>query len=81
MRIRQQEGNSNTIGVRVAALRKAQGLKQKDFLAKLQIAGLDINASGLSKLEGQLRMVTDKEIVVICRVLHTDPINLMDWRG
>jgi hypothetical protein len=44
-------------------------LKQKDLLTQLQINGVDLNASGLSKLEGQLRYVTDFELVAIAKVL------------
>lgn len=32
-------------------------MKQKDFLAKPQTAGLDISPTGLSRLEGQYRQV------------------------
>ena len=51
----------NMIGRRVEALRKARGIKQKDFIARLQVAGLDINPTSYSKLEGQTRIATDKE--------------------
>ena len=44
-------------------------MKQKDFLARLQVEGMDINASALSKLEGQVRGVFDYELVIIARVL------------
>ena len=67
MRIRKQAlGDRNIVGARIEAQRKAIGLKQKD---QLQINGVDLNASGLSKLEGQLRYVTDFELVAIAKVL------------
>ena len=59
----------NMIGRRVEELRKAQGIKQKDFIARLQVAGLDINPTSYSKLEGQARIATDREVFVIARVL------------
>ena len=66
MRIRKQAlGDRNVIGARVEQQRKAIGLKQKDLLTQLQINGIDLNASGLSKLEGQLRYVTDFELVAL----------------
>jgi transcriptional regulator with XRE-family HTH domain len=46
-------GNKNIIGEKVVAIRKAKGMKQKDFLAKLQTLGMDISATSLSRLEGQ----------------------------
>ena len=50
-------------------------MKQKDLLTKLQIKGVDINASGLSKLEGQLRYVADFELVALADVLGVS----IDW--
>ena len=44
-------------------------MKQKDLLTQLQIKGIDLNASGLSKLEGQLRYVTDFELKALSEVL------------
>ncbi len=70
MRIRKQAlGDRNIIGAKVEAKRKSIGMKQKDLLTQLQINGIDLNASGLSKLEGQLRFVTDFELVAIAKVL------------
>ncbi|MBO4895022.1 MAG: XRE family transcriptional regulator [Clostridia bacterium] len=70
MRIRKQElGDRNIIGARVEARRKAIGMKQKDLLTQLQIKGVDLNASGLSKLEGQLRSVTDIELKALSEIL------------
>lgn len=70
MKTRKREyGNSNVIGKRVEQLRKAKGIKQKDFIARLQSAGLDINPTSYSKLEGQIRIVSDREVFAISRVL------------
>ena len=76
MRMRKQKlGDKNIVGARIEQKRKELGIKQKDFLAKLQVEGMDINASGLSKLEGQIRGVFDYEIVVIAKVLGVS----LDW--
>lgn len=76
MRMRSQPlGDRNIVGERVEQKRKSIGMKQKDLLTKLQIKGVDINASGLSKLEGQLRSVTDFELVAIADVLGVS----IDW--
>lgn len=70
MKIRKQEyGDCNLIGKKVEALRKEKGIKQKNFIAKLQILGLDINPTSFSKLEGQIRIATDKEVYAIAKVL------------
>ena len=70
MRMRKQSlGDRNIIGAKVEEARKAIGMKQKDLLTQLQIRGVDLNASGLSKLEGQVRGVLDYELVAISEVL------------
>ena len=40
------------------------------ILAQLQVNGVDMNASGLSKLEGQIRSVTDIELVALADILE-----------
>jgi transcriptional regulator with XRE-family HTH domain len=76
MRLRKKElGTRNIVGARVGAARKMQGMKQKELLAQLQVNGIDINASGLSKLEGQIRYVTDKELAALATILNVS----VDW--
>ncbi len=71
MRIRKQPvGDRNICGARVEERRKEIGMKQKDLLTQLQIRGVDLNASGLSKLEGQLRSVCDTELIALAEVLN-----------
>lgn len=71
MKIRKKSyGNVNMIGKNVEKLRKERGIKQKDFIAQLQIAGCDMNPTSYSKLEGQIRAASDKEVYAISRVLN-----------
>ena len=71
MKIRKQEyGNANMVGRNIEQLRKERGIKQKDFIAKMQVLGCDINPTSYSKLEGQVRSATDKEIYVISKILN-----------
>lgn len=78
MKIRKQYGKFNMVGKRIELLRKSRGLKQKDFIAKLQTFGLDINPTSYSKLEGQLRIATDEEIFAIAKVLDVPIDNLFE---
>ena len=71
-------GNQNLIGRNIEALRLERGIKQKDFIAQLQVAGLDINPTSYSKLEGQIRVATDKEVLIISRVLKVPMERLFD---
>lgn len=82
MRLRKQElGERNIIGKRVTLARNNKNMKQKELLAKLQVNGIDINASALSKLEGQVRHVTDIELVVLADVLGVSVSWLLNIEG
>lgn len=71
MKIRKKSyGDCNMVGKNIERLRKERGIKQKDFIAKIQVAGCDMNPTSYSKLEGQLRMANDKEIYVIAKILN-----------
>lgn len=65
-------GEENLVGANIERLRKERKIKQKDFIAKMQTLGVDINPTSYSKLEGQVRIATDKEIFVIARILNVD---------
>ena len=76
MRPRKQEiGTKNVCGHRIEQARRTMGMKQKELLAQLQVNGVDMNASGLSKLEGQVRHVTDFELVALADILNVS----VDW--
>lgn len=70
MKIRKKDyGNANMVGKQIESLRKSHGIKQKYFVSKMQVLGVDINPTSYSKLEGQLRIVTDKELYAISKIL------------
>lgn len=76
MRVRKKEiGNSNIVGTKIEARRKELGMKQKELLAQLQIKGIDITSSGLSKIEGQFRGVADYELKAFAQILDVS----VDW--
>ena len=62
-------GNKNICGSNVERIRKQQGMKQATLVARMQLAGVDINPSSLSKLEGQIRIASDIELKVIAQIL------------
>lgn len=71
MKLRKAEyGNCNMVGKNIERLRKQAGIKQKDFVSKMQVLGCDINPTSYSKLEGQVRIATDKEIFVAAKILN-----------
>lgn len=69
-------GDCNMIGRRVEQFRKERDIKQKDFIARMQAMGCDINPTSYSKLEGQLRIATDKEVYTIAKILNVSTDSL-----
>jgi len=70
-------GDMNVAGANITRIRAEKGIKQKDLLARLQAGGMDITASSLSKIEGQTRMVTDKDLLLIAAALGVRPEDLL----
>ena len=75
---KQSYGNCNMVGRNIEQLRKEKGIKQKDFISRIQTMGLDINPTSYSKLEGQVRMASDKELYVIAKILGTSIDSLFE---
>ena len=79
LKIRVQEyGDRNLIGRRTEALRRQRGISQKDFISRMQTLGCDINPTSYSKLEGQIRIATDKEVYAIAQILGVDISELFE---
>ena len=62
-------GDKNICGANIERIRKELGMKQTTLVSKMQLMGVDINPSSLSKLEGQTRSATDIELKAIAAIL------------
>ena len=71
-------GDCNIVGRNIERLRKERGIKQKDFISRMQVLGCDINPTSYSKLEGQVRIATDKELLAISKILDVSIDSLFD---
>ena len=71
-------GNRNMIGAKIEQRRRELRLKQRDLLEQLRRNGIDMNASGLSKLEGQARAVNDMELRCLSLALDVNVNWLLD---
>jgi transcriptional regulator with XRE-family HTH domain len=60
---------NNVVGAQVQKLRYKKALTQEMFAARCARNGWDISRSMLSKIEAQLRHVTDWELLVIAKTL------------
>jgi len=72
-------GNRNVVGIRVRKTRMATKprITQKELMARLQVLGMMIDQSGLSKIENGQRPVTDKEVVALAKALKVSPMSLL----
>lgn len=66
---RQPYGTKNISGAIIESLRKQNNMKQSELVSQMQVLGVDINPSSLSKLEGQRRIATDYELRAIAHIL------------
>ena len=79
MKLRKQiYGDKNIVGKNIERIRKSKGIKQKDFISQMQLMGCDINPTSYSKLEGQIRSATDREVFVIAKILGVSMEVLFD---
>lgn len=62
-------GTKNICGANIERIRKSLGMKQTTLIARMQLFGVDINPSSLSKLEGQTRLASDIELKAISQIL------------
>lgn len=70
-------GDKNIVGEKLLLRRTELGIKQKDILTKLQLKGIEMSSSALSKIEGQKRCLKDFELAAFCEILEMDPAELL----
>jgi len=63
------EKPQNVVGPQIRKLRYQQGLTQEMLAARCAVRGLDLSRATLSKVEAQLRCVTDSELLVFAAAL------------
>lgn len=72
MRINTPSGKNNIIGERLKAYRKQNKITQEDLSARLQLRGLTLDRTAISKIERGERFVPDYEVVAIAKSLKVD---------
>ena len=70
----------NNIGPQVRRIRYDRGWSQSTFAAKLQIVGLDIDRSGVSKIEARMVFVDDSTLLYLADVLKVEVQELFPKR-
>ena len=62
----------NIVGPQIRKLRYQKELTQEMFAARCSIQGWDLSRATLSKIEAQLRCVTDAELIILAKALRVD---------
>lgn len=65
---KQPYGDKNISGAIIERIRKEKHMKQSELALQMQVLGVDINPSSLSKLEGQQREANDMELRAIAHI-------------
>lgn len=70
----------NVVGSRVREARKQAKppITQKDLVARLQLLGLKVDQSTISKIEQGTRPVLDFEVVALAKALKVSPAWLLE---
>ncbi|OGN89518.1 MAG: hypothetical protein A2158_04615 [Chloroflexi bacterium RBG_13_46_14] len=70
----------NVVGIQVRKVRLSSEPKvtQKELIARLQVLGVMIDQSALSKIENGQRPVSDIEIIAFAKALRVKPSSLLE---
>ena len=73
MPLSKYRGKNNIISQRVRQAREEAGLTQGQLVARLQVMDVNIDQQSLSKIELNLRLVRDYELLCLAKALKKDP--------
>ena len=65
--------NKNIIAERLKQARKEKGMSQAELAAKMQLCNINIDQQMISKIEKNIRQVTDYELACLCKCLNISP--------
>lgn len=68
----------NLIGTNLKKIRVLNGLSQEQLIAQLNLLGLDLDRTSLSRIENHNREVYDYELVYFSKALKVSIIDLYD---
>jgi len=68
----------NLIGANLRKARLSNGLSQEQLIAQLNLQGLDLDRTSLSRIENQNREVYDYELVYFSKVLKISILDLFE---
>ncbi len=75
---RTKDGRNNICGIKVAKLRKALKISQRELSDRLQAIDLDIDKNAVQRIESGQRFVTDIEMIYLSKVLSVTVEELLE---
>ena len=71
--IKSPDGRNNIFGIKVALLRKSEGVSQRELEDRLQRLGLDVDKNAVQRIESGQRFVTDIELGYLAKAFGISP--------
>ena len=69
--------NKNIISQQLKLARVKKNLSQKELAAKMQLMNINMDQQMISKIENNMRIVTDYEFACFCHILQVQPEELL----
>lgn len=69
--------NKNIISDKIKEYRIKRKISQDDLAARMQVLGVNVNQQAISRIEKNLRQVTDYELACFCKCLDVKPDELL----
>ncbi len=73
------EGNKNIISKKLKEIRVSKNISQGELASKLQVLNVSIDQQMISKIEKNMRQVTDYEFMAFCKCLDVSPDELSEF--
>jgi transcriptional regulator with XRE-family HTH domain len=77
MKRKKQKKPKNLVGPQIRKLRYQKGLTQELFAARCSVVGFELTRATLSKIEAQLRCITDIELLILAKALNVEVTELL----
>ena len=69
--------NKNIVSDKIKKYRIKRKISQGDLAARMQVLGVNVNQQAISRIEKNLRQVTDYELACFCKCLDVKPDELL----
>ncbi len=76
MKIIKFRNHKNIISNRLMQIREKRQISQQDLATKMQTMGVSIDQQAISKIELDKRIVTDYELICLCKILNVETKDL-----